>query len=414
MIRFKASDNVKLVIVAAVMLTSLSLWSCKLISEGTFRMLEAVISLILIVVVLFNSGVFVRKGLHFKVGVLLFLFLPITSVIGAYLFHHQPIAKTLLLERVNIFWLFYFLLHVFNLPIEKLKKVVFFIGGVWAFLTIVQQVTYPNAYFYSRGEDIRAGVIRLMVSGLLFGVFLLFYQFNDYLLTKDRKYLPYVFFIVIALYFHGTRQSLGAALLCMLIAVMKSKGASKWSYLFLVFVVGAILVVVVQPTFITNYVEMTSTQMSDEDYIRFQSAKFFFNDYWPHWAAKLIGNGKPHLDTDYGLEMEYLARGLGLFRQDIGIIGAYNTFGLFYIINTVFVTVKGLFLKIQAEKDKALKYLLLFPAILLPLSFPFSSDAGMTYFSLLFYLMDKAMEKNGDEKLNVNNSFLKKRLVGAI
>lgn len=414
MTNLKASENVRFNFVAAVSLISISLWSCKLIDEGIFRQLEVLSCLLLILCVLFNTKVFLQKGVHFKVFVLCFLFLPLTSVIGAYLFHRQPIGLTLLLERVNLFWLLYFVLHIFDLPTERIKNLIIFLGGVWAFLTVAQQFTYPTAFFYSRGEDIRAGVIRLMVTGLPFGVFVLFYYFNEYLITRKTNYLLFAFFMMAALYFNGSRQTLGAAIFCMLIAVFMLKGEEKWKYITTLVLMGLVVVLFLQPSFLAEHIELTTVQMNDEDYIRFRAVDFYFNEYWPHWGAKLIGNGKPHIDSDYGLEMEYLSKGLGLFRVDIGIIGAYNSFGLFYIVNAIIVTIKALSFRLPSEKNRPLKLYLIFSTILLPLSFFYPSAVGMSFFSLLFYLIDKAVTEKKGKEIGISRPVTKKYLTTVV
>lgn len=413
MIRLKTSENVRLGIAAAVVLISLNFWSFRLLEGSIFRILELLASLCLVVIVFYNTNVFLQKGLKFKALVLFLLFLPLTGVVGAYIFHDQPVGLSLILERVNLFWLLYFVLHILNVSSEKIRKLMVFIGCVWAFLTIIQQFTYPVIFFYSRSEDIRAGVVRLMPAGQHFGVFMLLYSFHNYLTTKKRNALLFVGLGLAGLYFYGTRQVAIMAILCMLVAVLMLKGIAKWKFIFLSTLIGITVVLVAQPTIISDYIHLTTVQMSDDDYIRYKAADFYLNDYWPHWGAKLLGNGKPHETSAYGIEMEYIVHELGFYRADIGIIGTYNSFGIFYVLTIIIASIKGVFLKFNSDKDKYLKLLFFYVTFLLPLNVGYAHAPGMCFFSLLYFLVDKSFEKGKKEEISFEQKVFEKQLADA-
>ena len=397
------SENVKLGFVAIVTLTAMNFWSFQMISDDQADILIFGVSLILAAVIFYNSGIFLKKGLHFKVHVLLFLFLPLLSVIGANLFHDQPMKLTLLLLRINLLWLFYFVLHILDLPAEKIIKLLIFIGGVWAFLTIVQQFTYPQVYFYTRGEGNaglrRGGLIRLMPIGQHYGVFMLLFFFYQYLTKKKLNAWLYICLGLGGLYYYGTRQVAASAVICMLCGVMLLKGVSKWAYLFMFFIMAVLVVVVFQPSMITTYVELTTTQLDNDDYVRFRAAEFYLNDYWPHWAAKLLGNGRPHLSSSYGMEMRYITSTYGYWTSDIGIIGTFSTYGIFYVLNILWLNIKGLTLWFPFDKDKYLRLLFVYSTILLPLNIGYNHGSGICFFCLTFYLVDKALAEKKEAAL---------------
>jgi hypothetical protein len=237
-----------------------------------------------------------------------------------------------------------------------------------------------------------------MPAGQGYGVVMLLYFFYKYLTTKDRKALLFVGLALAGLYYYGTRQGAALAVACMVIAVLLLKGISKWAYIFWFSVIGILVVVVMQPAMIGHYVELTSRQLNNEDYIRFRAIDFYLNDYWPHWGAKLLGNGKYHSLSGYGVEMQYITKELGLWRSDVGIVGTYNTFGLFYVLTIIWANLKGITRKYPLDKDKYIKLLFIFPALQLPLNVSYTHSAGMCFFSLIFYLADKALseKKNND------------------
>jgi hypothetical protein len=391
--------NIKFGFVLAVTLISLNFWSFQLIPERLYNQIELIFCLSLAAIVIYNLYIFKQPHLKFKINVLLFLILPLLSVIGANIYHDQSFSISLITVRFFLFWLLYFVLHIFNIPKEKIIKLLIFVGCVWIFLTVIQQFTYPDYYFYTKSNEkklFRAGVYRYMVSGMQYGVFVLFYFFYKYFNSKKFYTLIYVAFAIIGLYYYGTRQVGVAALASLFIAILLVKGVSKWKYL-LFFTICMFLLVNSLSYLFDTYVQMTTSQLDDEEYIRILSANFYLNEYWPHWTTKLLGNGTSHHTSDYGQEIEQLQSYLGFYRSDIGIIGAYNQFGIFFIINILWVNIKGIFLKIPSAKDKYLKVFFFYFISLLLLSQSYSNMAVIPFYCLIFYLIDKSLTKNDEQ-----------------
>ncbi len=295
--------------VVLVTLVSINLWSFQAIEHGTFQILEVLVLTALTLVVVTNSRILFNRHLYFKNSVHFFLWIPLLSIFGAYIYHDQQFNLSLLLLRTNFYWLFYFALHAFEISKKQIIQLLIGVGGVWIFLTVVQQFTYPTYYFYSRGEEnqsiFRAGVYRYMLSGRQYGLFFLLYFFYKYLTTSKFKNLLLVFCGLIGFYYYGTRQfALGAAA-CMLVAVLLLRGTAKWKYLLLITVVVMLSIPFVDLLF-GSYIEMTNQQMEYDDDIRLRSARFFFYEYWPHWGAKILGNGRAHEAVAYGREMDYI------------------------------------------------------------------------------------------------------------
>lgn len=418
MFRLKFSEDVKFRIVAGMTLLSNGFWAFQLIPDGLGKMFGFTVLGAIILFVLWNTRVFLKPGLKFKTNVLLFFCLPVLGIFGAYIYHDQDFSLSLLLFRDNFVWFFYFLLHIFNLPKERIVKFMVFVGCVWAFLTVVQQFTYPHAYFYTRGEGNaslhRAGVLRFGVPGQQYGAFALLWSFYYYLTTKNRQLLWIVGLTLIGFYYYGSRQLLVSVMGCMGIALFMMKGIGKWGYLFLGLVLGVLVVTVLKPTMLEHMIEMTSEQVNNDDYIRFLAGRFFLFEYWPPGLLpKLLGNGEAHDLSPYGVEMNYIKSVLSYFRADVGIIGVYNTYGLVYILNIVLVSLKGLFLKIPSDKDKYVKLLIYYATVLLPINVSYHHGGGMIFFSFVFYLADKAFEKKEEKEIVSQQPLSEKQLVPA-
>ena len=112
MVILRYSENVKFAIIAGITLICLNFWSFKVIGESKYKLLDAIVYVVLLAIVVYNSRVFTSKNLRFKAVTLLFIFVPMLSIISANIFHNQAPGLTLLMLRANIIWLLYFVLHI--------------------------------------------------------------------------------------------------------------------------------------------------------------------------------------------------------------------------------------------------------------------------------------------------------------
>jgi hypothetical protein len=395
------NKTLKIIYVFLVAAISLHFWSFKLIDDMTYQVLEAVVLFSFMLILAASSKVFMSNGPMFKNYVYLFMLIPLLSMIGAYYYHGQSLRLSLLVLRGNLFWLFYFVLHLLNISARQIIRVMLIIGLVWIFLTVVEQFTYPVYYFYSRDDEnsslIRADIYRFMISGRQFGLFVLLFFFYRYLVTSKIHNLVFVAFGLAGFYFYGTRQFAGAALICMCASVFMLKGRAKWRYVVLMFGLGAIIYTYKEPL-LEKFIQLTSDQLETTDNVRLLAGKFFLNDYWPGWGAKLIGNGPAHFESDYGREMFGINTFLHYYRTDVGIIGAYNQFGIFYVLNIIFLNIFALRLTFRSKHNRYLKLFFLEALILLIINETYSNERFIPFYCLLFYLVDKTTV---DEKRSI-------------
>ncbi len=391
------NERLKFGFIIFTVLVSINLWSFSLISEEKFNLLEAVVLMCLLLIVA-NYSFILRRKLKFKTNVFFFMLIPLLSAYGALLFHDQSLKLSLLILRVNLFWLFYFVLLIFDFPSERIIKMMIFIGLVWAFLTIIQQFTYPHYYFFTKEESdsysiYRGGVYRFMIYGQQYGAFFLFYYFYRYLTQRKSNYLIYVLIGLIGFYCYGTRQFAVSAIACLIIAIFLVKGRAQLNAVMFILIVAPILLSLKDVLF-AQYIEMTNEQLKYGDNVRQLGADFFLNEYWPrHWIAKFTGNGPPHLRSNYGQEMELIRVYHHFYRSDVGIIGAYNEFGIFYVLNILWVNFKGLKDKFFSYDNKFLKLLFFYAIILLVTSQYYSKSIGIPFYCLVFYLIEKSFQE---------------------
>lgn len=389
--------SLSVLLVATILLVSVTFWSYRGITLFMGHFFNLAMTMILLAVVSYKSGVFVRQGLHFKTIAILFLFIPLPGMIGAGLYHEQSLGASLYANRNILFWLTYFVLHVVNIKKEDLIKLMLFVATVWALLTIVQQFTYPVYFFSTRDETkkqlLRAGVYRFMIPGSLLCLFMMQHYYYRYATTKNLTSACWWLLTLVAFYYTGIRQSAIAALLCTFImVVMLMHGNARIRNL----VIMALVVLAglsLKEILFGEYIAMTQKQLGggDED-IREVAYRFFLFEYWPDspWAI-ITGNGRPSAGSAYQREIDTLAQVKGLFRSDIGIVGSLNQYGILYVLLVLAMLIKGLTIKIRSKENKYLKIYFLYPAIVLVLHESFSHPETIVFICCVMYLIDKAL-----------------------
>ncbi|MEP6584169.1 MAG: hypothetical protein ABJA90_07870 [Ginsengibacter sp.] len=400
MVLERKKELTKFGIIALTAVVSVKLWSFNKVSEGKLNPLEIMIVLGLIAITIYGYNK-IHKKLVFKYNVHFFLWIPFLSAFGALLYHHQSITLSALALRMNFYWLLYFVLHIFNIPKQKIINLMIFIGAVWIFLTVAQQFTYPHYYFYSRDDSdqsiYRAGVYRYMISGHQYGDFIIFYFFYKFLTTQKIINLAFVFMGLLGFYYYGTRQFALSAVVCLCIAAFFAKGMYRIYMITFLCIVAAVILKYKDQLF-GQYVELTADQLKYGDDIRLLSANFFLTEYWPSRFARLIGNGLAYASTRYGREMVNINLYLHFYRSDVGIIGAFNQFGLLYVLNIFWLNIKGLTGKYLSSESGYMRLLFLNPVLLIVLSEYYSRSTVIPFYCFVLYLADKSLEEKNLSK----------------
>lgn len=403
--------------VAIAVLISIRIWSFQLISDKVYDFLELLIEIALILIVVINYGKIRNSILLFSNNIKLFICISIISSFGAAIFHDQSYFFSFLIFRNSFFWLLYYVLHIYDIPKKQIVNLLCYIGIVWALLNIVQQYTYPQYFFYTRGDEsggfLREGIYRFMPNSHLYGTFLIFYFFHKFLINKKFPYLIYIVTGLLGFYFIGTRQYALGIFICLLFSTLTVKGKLKFFSIFFLLCCFWLLVTL-GGTFLEGYIKLTTDQLGSDDEIRKVAAYFFLFDYWPHWFSTIIGNGEVHLASPYGEEMKYLQEYYQLYRGDVGIIGGFNAFGVFYVINVILLNIKGLKEKLYTEEDKYLRLIFVFSFTLILLSEYYSVVAGIPFYCLIFYLVDKSYENRKEKFVIKTNSIGKIKAISSI
>ena len=134
---------------------------------------------------------------------------------------------------------------------------------------------------------------------------------------------------------------------------------------------------------------MTSDQVGDTDDVRILASYFYLNQYWPpNFLARILGNGMSHSASDFGKQIQNIQDTFGFHSVDVGLIGAYNTFGLVYVINIIHLNIKGLLSKYYSIPTKWIRFVFVNSLALLFISEYYWIYSAIPFFCITFYLVD--------------------------
>ncbi len=188
--------------------------------------------------------------------------------------------------------------------------------------------------------------------------------------------------------------------MCMCISAFFVKGMHR-IYMITFLCIAAAIILKYKDQLFGQYVELTADQLKYGDDIRMLSANFFLTEYWPSRLARLIGNGAAYASSRYGREVVNINLYLHFYRSDVGIIGAYNQFGLLYVLNILWVNIKGFAGKYFTYENAYMRLFFLNALLLIVLSEYYSNPTVIPFYCFILYLADKSLEeKKSPEKEN--------------
>ena len=276
-----------------------------------------------------------KFNIRLKWFVLGLIIIPFLGFIPAYILHEQNIILSFIGASKNIGYVFFFYLLLIQIEEKKIVKTFCILGFCWVFIELIQQFTYPHYWFASRYEtyeksiEVRNGIYRYSVAGVEFGLILLFYCFERFMLLRNIKYLVGIIAGLVGVYLTTTRQVIAMSIICLFVGMFLMKKIKFWSFVF--FCAVSLIVYMNVDTLFGEFIKMTEDV--DEDYIRFHAYRFYgitYND--GDSLAFLLGNGSPYPPSSFYKEISKYEEVFGLFIADIGIVGMYSQYGIIYVM----------------------------------------------------------------------------------
>ena len=357
--------------------------------------------LLMLLGIMFRSGKFAQVfQLTGKKYPIVFLSFVIISAIPCYIYRFQPLFVTLTASWSYCSVLLFYFLYVYNVNSTALMKIVVFLAAIWTIIFFVQQFTYPS-YIFGRafledkggGFRERGGIICFTMSDA-YGLAMLAFAYYAEKFSKNKSAFNTIMMVIFfgGVYLTQSRLLMGSTFLgfmyCMLVAGNKKK-YGKWQLNFLIFLC---IICLLYFNFDLLFHDMKEqTEEDSEWFVRFESYAVY-GTYWAGPMTFLFGNGIPAGDSAYSKEIQEWVD-LWITRDDIGIMGAMNTFGLIFVL----VFIRYLF-RIYQNRNYIDKYLLtyaLMTTICLPLGFPIFNHLVRTMiFTVYMYLVEKSIDNN--------------------
>jgi hypothetical protein len=349
-----------------------------------------IIGLLLIHLIYSDQGTF-RK--NFTPFIFLIFLSVITSMFNANYVREQTFSVSIFAQRAIFYYFFYFLLHQLKIRPADLETIFVIFGILHILLYLAQYFSYPKILFDVFMISDR-GTIRIYLKGSDYLALCYFMSMYALLRTNKIKYLVYMlasFSIFILL---GGRQTMALMILVLFLALLFTKKVRS-RILFIVMMVGCAMLVfyLFQGIFQELIVTSNKNRSQGANYVRISGTKFFLTDFYKSNIAYITGNGVPGTGSSYGSEMKLLQLSKGYYLGDIGVIGTYVTYGLFFILGLI-----GIFFKVFTTKIDSrflyIKYMFLGTLFSLVTGGGFAEPDFICFICCLLYLVDVTAIEN--------------------
>jgi hypothetical protein len=276
-------------------------------------------------------------------------------------------------------------------------------------LELFQQLTYPNYWFSGRevmettGDlEIRLGLYKFYMTGINLVILAAFYCW-DRLLKNFNKRLLYLFiFLIIGIYAFLARKMDFSFIICIAISYFLTK-KRKWYYGFLILTFFSLLYIYSDKIF-GDFIEKTQSELSDDDFIRFQSMGFYLN-YFDDPLTLILGNSREYGDSAYGEYVHSIQENLHFYRADIGVLAHFSYYGLIGLIPIILFVI--FLIKKWTVLPLYIKLYFIFNGIQIIMAFPLNSVIGSFTFTIVLYLMELILQRNRIQYLSKCNNQLK-------
>ena len=375
---------------------SINLWALVWFDIKFYQYIHLFIMLFFIWNVIINTNKRLDQCFS-KPFVLALLLLPLLSVYSCKVLHNQSITASLIVWRMHIGWLLYFILWYKKINEQQCIKIICYIGIIYTLITLVQQITYPFAPFGER--TIGSGYIENVAGGAI-EKRLGFYRF----MVGGISYAIAAFFICLAKKAHYKHMNL--LVLCLVIGIiacgnrqtMASVFVAYWFYVLyrnnikyrIVYTILIVCIILFLYSFRETLLGSLANVSEDLETGRSFSYIYYFNEYISNPLSIFLGNGVGHESSEYGSDVIYFDNHRVIL-SDIGMMGTLYYWGIIYVL-TYFIAVFR-FLK-NRYLDSHLKAIMLTHILVSWISTPLWEFGGIIFQALLFYYCDINIKKN--------------------
>lgn len=288
------------------------------------------------------------------------------SAFMASTFHEQSLKVSFIATIPYLFgYSVFYVLMKFNIPKEKIEKAIWIFCFISMGIYIINMITFPNMIFGAEKDeyDMSRGIVRIGVRSIELIVLFFFYSINQWLLTKQKKYVWLILLTSTFIVLSVTRQiillsaALGIFFILRQASLQKKIVVISCSILFYFAILPQIPMYKTMVELSEQQIEKNNTENED---IRITAWKFYTYEYQVNVITSIFGNGVPSLgNSQWAKQYEKMAYsdygGNGCYYVDVGWAGFFWLFGLFGTLGLLILLVKAM-LKKKSEEMKYVSY----------------------------------------------------------
>jgi hypothetical protein len=303
------------------------------------------------------------------------------------IYYGQSILYTFWEQKEMFLYLGYFMIHMMKPDPKDIEKIISLYAIIFIAFYFLQYILYPTVIFDVDMREDR-NTIRIALPGSIFMLIGYFMFLQKFMQTNKPKYFIFCFLILLAVILLGGRQLISILSLMTILGLIFSKRIKSRGFIYFLIMVGFIPMYFI---FYNIFVELTSATITNlthgnED-IRLKTLRFFLLDSFPNTVSYITGNGAPSITSSYGRGLSAAAGKYKFFLSDIGIIGNYFVYGLFFVLGVLFIFLRTARLKILPGQYYT-RYLFASLFLLIPMGGGFAYGEFIFPIMLVLYVID--------------------------
>lgn len=283
------------------------------------------------------------------------------SAFMASTFHEQSLKVSFITILHYLFgYSVFYILMKFNIPKEKIEKAIWIFCFISMGIYIINMITFPNMIFGAEKDeyDMSRGIVRIGVYSIEFIVLFFFYSINQWMVTKQKKYIWLILITATFIVLSVTRQTILLSAVLGLFFILRQASLRKK-----IIVVSSCALfyfaILPQIPIYQTMVELSEQQAesnTEKEDIRITAWKFYTDEYQTNGLTRIFGNGVPSAgNSRWGDEYEKTTvpqyGGNGCFSVDVGWAGFYWNFGIFAVLGLFILLIKSIRKNKMADKS---------------------------------------------------------------
>lgn len=358
----------------------------------------------------YKIGINLKKIKYPKVAYKILICGIIFSSFMATFFHEQSFKTSFIAIIPYLFgYLVFYILMKFNIPKEKIEKAIWVFCFISMGIYIINMITFPNIIFGTGKDeyDMSRGIVRLGVYSIEFIVLFFFYSINQWLLTKQKKYVWLILLTSTFIVLSVTRQIILLSAVLGIFFILRQASLQKKIVVISCCILFYFAILPQIPMYKTM-VELSEQQIernnTENEDIRITAWKFYTYEYQVNVITSIFGNGVPSLgNSQWAKQYEKMVYsdygGNGCYYVDVGWAGFFGLYGMFGTLGLLILLIKAM-LKKKSEEMKYVSYWLVFIIITSITSAPiifYNQVISITTILYLIYGKNKLYRNNNSQ-----------------